>query len=150
MRLQVPVLEESFDLVAPRAEALVECFYERLFTNAPEVRPFFAGTDISRRRKLLLGALALLRQSLRDLGSIVPTLQALGTHLATHGVRPEHYPIFGAALLVSLADVGGCEWRDRYTRAWADAYVLVQETMLNGAAQLGPAKEKLRAVPSAA
>jgi hemoglobin-like flavoprotein len=136
--LQVAILEESFDLVVPRAEKLVDRFYERLFTNAPEVRPFFAGTDGSRRRKLLLGALALLRQSLDELGRIGPTLRALGIHLATYGVRPEHYPIFGAALLVALAEVGGYEWRDRYTRAWADAYVLVQETMLSGVKRVVP------------
>jgi hemoglobin-like flavoprotein len=150
MALQIMVLEESFDLVAPRGEELVERFYEQLFTNAPEVRPFFAGTDVMRRRRMLLGALALLQQSLRDLASVVPTLQALGVHLAAQGVRPEHYPIFGAALLVSLADVGGNEWRHRYTRAWADAYVLVQKMMLSGATNVGPAKEKPRAVPSAA
>jgi hemoglobin-like flavoprotein len=139
MSLQIAVLEESFDLVAPRAEELIERFYEHLFAIAPEVRPLFAGTDMPRQRQMLLGALVLLRKSLRNLGAIVPALQALGARHATYGVRPEHYPIVGAALLASLAEIGGSAWVDEYTRAWADAYQVVQDTMLSGAAPVSAA-----------
>jgi hemoglobin-like flavoprotein len=139
MPLQIGLLEESFDLVAPRAEDLVERFYERLFAIAPEVRPLFAGTDLPRQRQMLLGALVLLRKSLRNLGAIVPALQAMGARHATYGVRPEHYPIVGAALLASLAEVGGSAWVDEYTQAWADAYQVVQDTMLSGAVEASAA-----------
>ena len=139
MPLQIGLLEESFDLVAPRAEDLVERFYERLFAIALEVRPLFAGTDLPRQRQMLLGALVLLRKSLRNLGAIVPALQAMGARHATYGVRPEHYPIVGAALLASLAEVGGSAWVDEYTQAWADAYQVVQDTMLSGAVEASAA-----------
>jgi hemoglobin-like flavoprotein len=133
--LPVNILEESFDLVAPRGEELIERFYERLFTNAPELRPLFAHTDMARQRQMLLGALVLLRKSLRNLAPIVPALQAMGARHAAYGVRPEHYPIVGAALLSSLAEIGGDAWIPEYSQAWADAYQVVQDTMLSGAAQ---------------
>jgi hemoglobin-like flavoprotein len=146
MPILVSVLEESFDLVAPRCEELVERFYERLFDHAPELRLLFRDTDMERQRQLLLGALVLLRNSLRDLQSIVPALQALGTRNAARGVRPEHYPIAGAVLLVSLAEAGGSAWRYEYTRAWADAYVLLQETILSGVPKARPGSAKPVAV----
>jgi hemoglobin-like flavoprotein len=134
MPLQVSLLEESFDLVAPRGEEVVERFSERLFNSAPEVWPRFAGTNLRRQRQLLLDSLILLRNSLRNPGTIVPMVQALGVRHASWSLRPEHYPIVAAALLASLAEIGGNDWLDRYTLAWADAYMLIQDTMLGGAA----------------
>jgi hemoglobin-like flavoprotein len=132
MALQVSVLEESFDLVAPRAEEVVERFYERLFTIAPQVQPLFADVDMPHQRQKLLTTLVLLRQSLRDLESVVPTLKALGARHVTYGALPEHYPAVGQALLEAMAEIGGSAWIDDYTRAWTDAYQVVQDTMLSG------------------
>ena len=132
MSLPINVLEDSFDLVAPRGEELIERFYDRLFVAAPELRPLFAATDMVRQRQMLLGALVLLRKSLRNLAGIVPALQAMGARHATYGVRPEHYPLVGAALLATMAEIGGSAWLPEYTRAWADAYQIVQDTMLSG------------------
>jgi hemoglobin-like flavoprotein len=104
---------------------------------------------VARQRQTLLGALVLLGKSLRDLGTIVPAPHGLGARYAPYGVRPEHYPIVGAALLVALTEVGGNEWRDEYTRAWAGAWVLVQESMLSGVPEPRPSRERQLAVPSA-
>jgi hemoglobin-like flavoprotein len=45
MNLDLPALETSFDLVAPRGDELMDVFYARLFAAAPAVRPLFAGDD---------------------------------------------------------------------------------------------------------
>jgi hemoglobin-like flavoprotein len=42
MALQIALLETSFQTIAPRGEAFVTAFYERLFTRFPETRAFFA------------------------------------------------------------------------------------------------------------
>ena len=72
MSLDLQSLETSFDLVAPRGDELMDVFYARLFAAAPAVRPLFAGTDMRRQKGMLLGALVLLRKSLRDLDSSPP------------------------------------------------------------------------------
>jgi methyl-accepting chemotaxis protein len=135
MSLQIAILEESFDLIAPRGEALVERFYERLFAFAPEVRPLFVGTDPRRQRQMLLATLVLLRKSLRNLAAIEPALRAMGARHVNYGVRPEQYPIVGTTLLAAMAEIGGSAWTAEYTRAWMDAYQVVQDMMLNGAAE---------------
>ena len=81
MNLDLQALETSFDLVAPRGDELVDVFYARLFATAPAVKPLFANTDLRRQKAMLLGALVLLRKSLRDLGRIVPTLRELGAQI---------------------------------------------------------------------
>jgi len=133
MTLQIELLETSFQAIAPSGEAYVTAFYERLFTSFPATRAFFASTDMKEQRKKLLGALALVIQNLRKPEVLTSALQGLGQRHATYGVRPEHYPIVGAVLLETFADVLGERWTPAYHDAWAQAYEAVCELMLEGA-----------------
>jgi hemoglobin-like flavoprotein len=135
MSLQVELLEESFDLIAPRAEELVATFYERLFILDPALRPLFANTDMAKQRSMLLATLVLLRRSLRNLAGLVPALVSMGARHQGYGVQAEHYATVGQALLESMAGIGGDQWRGEYTAAWAAAYGVVRDTMLSGTAQ---------------
>ena len=133
MSLDLEALETSFDLIAPRGDELTDVFYRRLFTAAPIVRPLFAGTDMARQKTMLLGALVLLRRSLRDLAPIVPKLRELGARHVAYGARPEYYPVVGEVLIASMAEVAGDAWRIEYARAWVEAYELVAGAMLEEA-----------------
>jgi hemoglobin-like flavoprotein len=134
MVLDVDALETSFDVVAPRGDELIEIFYTRLFATAPVVKPLFAGTDMRSQKAKLLATLVLLRKSLRDLGAIVPKLRELGARHAGYGARADHYPVVGAVLIASMAEVAGEQWRPEYERAWSDALEVVTGAMIEGAA----------------
>jgi hemoglobin-like flavoprotein len=134
MPLDLEALETSFDLVAPQGDALMETFYARLFAAAPAVKPLFAGTDLRRQKTMLLGALVLVRKSLRDLDAIVPKLRELGARHVAYGAQPAHYPVVGEVLIASMAEVAGAAWRPGYERAWAAAFDVVAGAMLDGAA----------------
>lgn len=133
--LQIELLEESFDLIAPRGEELVATFYRHLFMADPLLRALFAHTEMARQRTMFLAALVLVRKSLRDLTTLAPALVALGARHRGYGVRPEHYDTVGAVLLATMAEMGGAAWRAEYTAAWAIAYALLRDTMLRGAAE---------------
>ena len=133
MKLDLPALETSFDLVAPHGERLMDEFYARLFETAPAVVPLFAGTDMQRQKRKLLSTLVLLRNSLRDLDAIVPNLQRLGARHVAYGARPEHYPVVGEVLLASMAAVAGPAWTPEFERAWGEAFSVVAGAMIEGA-----------------
>jgi hemoglobin-like flavoprotein len=135
MSLDLPALETSFDLVAPRGDELVDVFYARLFAAAPAVRPLFAHTDLVRQKQMLLATLVLLRKSLRELHRIVPKLKELGARHVAYGAEPAHYPVVGSVLIASMAEVAGDAWREEYTQAWAAAFDVVAGAMLEGAAE---------------
>jgi hemoglobin-like flavoprotein len=135
MDLDLHSLETSFDLVAPRGDALVDTFYARLFAAAPAVRPLFAGTDLPRQKQMLLATLVLLRKSLHELDRIVPKLRELGARHVAYGAEPAHYPVVGAVLIASMAEVAGDAWRPEYARAWEAAFGVVAGAMLEGAAE---------------
>lgn len=134
MALDIKSLETSFDAIAPRGEELVEDFYSRLFTAAPQLRNLFPD-DMTRQRAMLLAALVLLRKSLRDLDRIAPTLRSLGARHVGYGALPEHYPVVGALLIESMEHVAGDAWRPEYATAWARAYSAVAAEMMAGAEQ---------------
>ena len=134
--MDLDALETSFDLVAPRGEELMAIFYERLFAAAPAVQPLFAGTDMVRQRAMLLAALVMLRNSLRDFDSAVPALRKLGARHVAYGAVPEHYPVVGAILIGAMAEIAGDAWQQRHADAWGEAFGIVAATMLEGAAQV--------------
>lgn len=134
MNLDVELLESSFDLVAPRGDELMDIFYARLFEAAPAVKPLFAGGDIQRQKQMLLGTLVLLRKSLRNLEAIVPKLEALGARHVAYGAKTEHYMVVGEVLIASLAEIAGDAWSAEHELAWAAAFAVVADAMLNGAA----------------
>jgi nitric oxide dioxygenase len=132
--LDVKALEASFDLVAPRGDELMDEFYGRLFAVAPSVIPLFP-KDLTRQKTMLLGALVLLRKSLRNLDPIVPKLRELGARHVAYGAVPEHYPVVGATLISSLAAIAGDGWRPEHESAWSAAFDIVAGEMLAGAAE---------------
>src|SRR5215470_17093987 len=133
MTLQIELLETSFQTIAPRGEAFVTAFYDRLFTHFPQTRAFFASTDMKEQRKKLLGALALVIQNLRKPEVLTSALQGLGQRHVAYGVRPEHYPIVGAVLLDTFAAFLGERWTPVRRDAWTEAYQAVCALMLQGA-----------------
>jgi len=133
MAIDVEILEESFDLVAPQGDKLMTTFYEHLFETAPAVQPLFANVDMERQRQALLNMLVVLRESLRDLDDIVPDLEELGARHAEYGAQAAHYPVVGNVLIGAMAEVAGDTWKPEYTAAWQEAYGVVQNVMLSGA-----------------
>src|SRR5262249_52991185 len=136
MSLDLEALETSFDLIAPRGDELMDVFYARLFATAPAVKPLFANTDLSRQKSMLLGALVLLRKSLRDLDAVVPKLRDLGARHVAYGAQPEHYPVVGSVLIASMAEVAGDAWTPEFESAWTAAFDVVAGAMLEGASAM--------------
>ena len=90
---------------------------------------------MARQRQMLLAALVLLRNSLRDLEAVVPTLRKLGARHAAYGAEAAHYPVVGQVLIGAMAEVAGDDWEMRYSEAWGVAFGVVAGAMLDGAAQ---------------
>jgi hemoglobin-like flavoprotein len=133
MELNVSALETSFDLVAPHGEQLMDEFYARLFETAPAVVPLFAGTDLQRQKTKLLSTLVLVRNSLRDLNTIVPNLRKLGARHVAYGAQAEHYSAVGETLIAAMATIAGAGWLSEHESAWRDAFAVVAAAMLEGA-----------------
>ena len=95
-------LESSFNLLAPRAEELVDRFYANLFAKHPEFRSMFPD-DMAEQKKKLLASLVLVVHNLRKPEKLADPLKNLGSRHVGYQTQPEHYPVIRDTLAHWLA-----------------------------------------------
>ena len=131
--LNVKLLEDSFALVAPQADALVATFYDNLFTDYPAAKPLFEHSDMAKQGQMLKGALVMVVENLRKPDVLSKALKGLGARHVKYGALPEHYPLVGNSLLKTLEQYAGSAWTADVKDAWVGAYGAITELMLEGA-----------------
>ena len=119
---QIGLVEQSFDMVRPMAHQCAGHFYARLFEMRPDIAPLFEGANMTSQGHRMMGALGLLVRSLRDGELLEAAAGELGARHAGYGVRPEHYPPVGEALIWAMAQGLGPAFDDETRAAWAAAY----------------------------
>lgn len=129
---EIALIQSSFTKVAPIKSKAAELFYGRLFEIAPEVRPLFKG-DMEEQGSKLMATLAVAVNGLSNLAEIVPTVEDLARRHVGYGVRVEHYPPVGAALLWTLGQGLGDAWSPEVENAWRKAYGVLADTMIAAA-----------------
>lgn len=129
---QASEVQASFAMVVPIADQAAALFYGRLFETAPDTRALFSG-DMSSQGQKLMGAIAMVVNSLDEIEAIVPAVQELAKRHVAYGVRPEHYSLVGAALLWTLEQGLGDGFTPEIEAAWAAAYSALSQTMIAAA-----------------
>jgi hemoglobin-like flavoprotein len=122
-------------------------FYARLFDLLPEARALFPSEQEAQQHKLVQ-ALALLVRSLDRGESVEPLLRQLGQRHRHYGAEPAHYAVVGQALIDSLDACGEPALGPATRDAWGRLYAWVAATMLEGAAERGPASTRPEAEPA--
>lgn len=136
----VPILEQG-------GEALTRHFYQTLFTDFPQVKPFFNQAHQhsgEQQRALANGILMYARhiERLEALGPLVSTI--VNKHVALQ-IQPEHYPMVGASLLKAIREVLGADTAtDAVLEAWGAAYGQLAEILIGAE---GKAYEAAAAAP---
>ena len=128
----VALVQQSFEKVAPLGDKVPQIFYDELFALDPSLRSMFK-SDMTEQRKMVLGALSMVVRSLHRPETIIEPVKALGKRHVGHGVKPDHYPIVGAALLNTLAKGLGDEFTPELRRAWVEAYTTLSGIMKDAA-----------------
>lgn len=132
---QIELVQESFAMIAPKADEVASLFYERLFTLDPSVRPLFRG-DLKHQGKKLMATLALVASGLDRREQIVMALRHLGERHAGYGVQAQDYETVRAALLGALAQALDDAFTGEVEAAWNAAYTFITGLMLEAAAEV--------------
>ena len=118
---QVALVQDSFKKVAPISDVAADLFYGRLFEVAPQVQPMFKG-DMKEQGRKLMATLGVVVTGLTRLETVLPAASALAKQHVAYGVKAEHYPIVGGALLWTLEKGLGDAWTPELASAWTTAY----------------------------
>jgi len=117
----IALVQDSFKKVVLIADVAAQLFYGRLFEVAPHVRPMFRG-DMTEQGRKLMATLGVVVTGLTRLESVLPAASALAKQHVAYGVKAEHYPIVGGALLWTLEKGLGDAWTAELAEAWTKAY----------------------------
>ncbi|SNT38961.1 nitric oxide dioxygenase [Tardiphaga sp. OK246] len=128
----VALVQESFKKVAPISDVAAELFYGRLFEVAPQVKPMFRG-DMKEQGRKLMATLGVVVIGLTRLETVLPAASALAKQHVAYGVKAEHYPIVGGALLWTLEKGLGDAWTPELAAAWTAAYGTLSGYMISEA-----------------
>jgi methyl-accepting chemotaxis protein len=128
--LNVRVLEQSFDLLAPKIDKLVVRFYEELFSRYPEVVPLFKNTDKQRQARKLIGALKLIMDNLNNVDALAKALTEMGKRHQHYGAVEGHYGAVANTLLDVMQEFAGEAWTQEIHDAWSHALGTIAEVML--------------------
>lgn len=128
--MQIELLEQSFEALAPSGEKLVKRFYEELFKRYPHVKPLFENADIKVQQKHLLNAIVLVVNNLRKPEKLLPVLKNLGEKHQQYGAMEAHYPAVAETLLDVMAELAGEMWTEELHSAWAAALNKIAKIML--------------------
>lgn len=129
---QVTLVQQSFAKVASIADQAAVIFYSRLFELAPQVKAMFPA-DMTEQRKKLMATLAVVVNGLSNLEAILPAASALAQRHVAYGVKPEHYPVVGSALLWAMEKGLGDGWTPDIASAWTAAYTTLSGFMIEQA-----------------
>jgi hemoglobin-like flavoprotein len=137
---QTATIRRQFGQIAPRKEEFAALFYDRLFDGDPTIRPMFPA-DMRPQRVKLVQALAHIILSLDNLDAVIGDVRELGMRHVGYGVRPDHYNAVGEALLATLAEMLGDSFDDFAQAAWALAYGIIADAMVEAGADMAIAAE---------
>jgi hemoglobin-like flavoprotein len=125
------LVKDSFQQVLPDSDKFVRTFYERLFELAPETKRLFVN-NLEEQGSKLMAMLVLAIKGLDRLEELIPALHALGQRHVIYGVKQEHYPIVGAALLWTLKKYLGSSYTEETQKAWTAVYEALASAIMDG------------------
>lgn len=128
---QIELISQSWSKVAWQSSDLVSRFHINLFNVDYAAQSLFVsdnGNKVTGMMKLIDVAVGLLDQW----ELIVRALRELGQKHKAYGVLEPHYPSFGGALMLTLAEILGPEFTPDTRDAWAEFYELITRSMIEG------------------
>lgn len=115
------LIRKNWAKATSAGELLGQIFYARLFELAPGSRAMFA-EDIDDQARKLLQTLNWIIDHLDDPDTLVPAAENLAVRHVKYGVKAEHYPAVGEALIATLRQGLGLDFSARDEAAWLRIY----------------------------
>ena len=126
------MVQETLALLADRLDDVAADLYAELFATAPQLRGMFP-PGMADQRARFLAALTTAVAGLADEAAVRPVLARLGRDHRRFGVRPEHYDVFGRALVAAVGRAAQDVWVPELEAAWRRTYAVVAGEMIAGA-----------------
>lgn len=125
---QKSLVQESFALLADRANEFAKNCYKKLFTLDPSIRSMFS-EEMKPQEDKLIAALAFSIKNLNSPENLFPALDELSKRQVTNGFQSHHYDTAGIALIETLRDMLGDKFHQELENAWLSMHFILSSYM---------------------
>lgn len=125
---QVQLIKNSWAVVLPVADKMVELFYLRLFEKNTVIKKLFRTSHTEQRNKFISMLNFIVSQLERPEG-LVAAAQELALRHKLYGVKNEHYDVVGSILLDTFTEVLGDAFTPEIRESWLSLYVKIAGVM---------------------
>jgi len=134
----IATVKSTAPILQEHGETLTKHFYKRMFSNNPEVAPFFnpANQEAGLQQKALAGAICAYAANIDNLEVLGGAVELIAQKHVSLQIKPEHYPIVGENLLASIREVLGEGASDEVIKAWGEAYGFLADIMIGREKQI--------------
>jgi hemoglobin-like flavoprotein len=123
-------IRQSFAAAAGDPGALAGAFYRRLFEAEPQLRAMFPA-EMTEQKHKLAAMLATAVARIEHGAALAPAVESLGRRHQALGVRAEHFPPVGAALVAAIEERSGRPLDTETGAAWGRAFAWLAATMMS-------------------
>ena len=127
---QIQLVKQTWSIFRSIDTELVgDVFYGRLFLENPALRRMFP-KQMELQYKKLINMLSIMVARLDHIDDLAGDIAAMAERHVQYGVKPEHYPLVGKALLWALQNGLGKDWNKEVESAWQNCYEFLSDTMI--------------------
>jgi hemoglobin-like flavoprotein len=132
---QVLLVKNSWRIFQAINPLLVgDVFYSKLFITVPRLQHMFRISKEEQSKKLI-EMLNIIVGRLDRLNELTEDIKQLAIRHVGYGVKPEHYDAVGSALLWTLEQGLGKDWKPEVKDAWVKCYSTLADIMINATAE---------------
>ena len=117
----IEIVKATAPVMQNKGFEITSRMYERLFSEYPETKAFFANTKDGQAERLANAVIAY-AQNIENLEALGHSVTAIAKKHVAVNVRAEHYPVVGTVLLAAMQDVCGDAASEEVIEAWKEAY----------------------------
>lgn len=127
------IIKSTAPVLEDHGVAITTRFYSRMFEEHPELLNIFnhANQAQGRQQTALAKTVYAAAVHIDNLEEIMPAVIQIAHKHVSLGVKPEHYPIVGAHLLIAMKEVLGDAATDEIIQAWSDAYGVIADAFIS-------------------
>jgi nitric oxide dioxygenase len=118
------IIRQTVPLLEQHGEQLADCFYKNMFRNNPEVNVFFnpAHQQSGAQQHALATTICTYARHIDNPSELRQAFEVIFHKHVSLGIKPEHYPIVGNNLLLTLREVLGEAAPAKVIESWTEAY----------------------------
>ena len=124
------IIKATAPILKEKGSQITTVMYQFLFEANPELKELFKNAEPDQYKKLA-NAVYAYAVNIDQLDKLEKGIQTMATVHVKANIKPEHYPLVGAALLKAIKHVLGDAATPAIMDAWKEAYFFLADVLIH-------------------